>query len=257
MKKIFTGLALVITTLPVFANDVQMPVPTTPAMPSATMMTPKLPAGQMQAPQIPNMNQFYGGNNGSNWTMPNMNWGNNGGNGSSWKMPNMNWGNNGGNGTSWKMPSMNWGNNGGNGTSWKMPNMNWGNNGGNGTSWKMPNMNWGNNGGNGSNWRMPNMNWGNNNSGWNGVPMYMAVPMAPRAPIMRPVAPQMNAPQQASVVTPQQKAMESQPVKKLSAADIVKHKIEQMKRLNAAIAKQLAGTTAKETPKVEAPAVAK
>ncbi len=204
MKKIFTGLALAITTLPVFANDVQIPAPTAPVMPSV-MMPKAPPMGKMQAPQMPNMKQFYGGNNGSNWKMPTMNWGNNGGNGSSWKMPTMNWGNNGGNGSSWKMPTM---------------------------------------------------NWGNHNPVWNGAPMYMAVPMAPTAPMMKPVAPKMNTPQQAQAVLAQQKAMESKPVKKLSATDIVQYKIEQMKRLNAAVAKQLAGT-AKEAPKVEAPAVAK
>jgi hypothetical protein len=115
---------------------------------------------------------------------------------------------------------------------------------------QMPNMN-GYGGNNGSNWKMPNMNWGNNNSGWNGAPMYMAVPMAPNASMMRPVAPQMNPAQQAPMARAQQKENTTKPVQKLSAADIVRHKIEQMQRLNAAVAKQLSGAE-KEAPKVDA-----
>jgi hypothetical protein len=153
------------------------------------------------------------------------------------QMPNMN-GYGGNNGSNWKMPNM------------QMPNMN-GYGGNNGSNWKMPNMNWGNNGNNGSNWKMPNMNWGNNNSGWNGAPMYMAVPMAPNASMMRPVAPQMNPAQQAPMARAQQKENTTKPVQKLSAADIVRHKIEQMQRLNAAVAKQLSGAE-KEAPKVDA-----
>jgi hypothetical protein len=136
-----------------------------------------------------------------------------------------------------QMPNMN-GYGGNNGSNWKMPNM------------QMPNMN-GYGGNNGSNWKMPNMNWGNNNSGWNGAPMYMAVPMAPNASMMRPVAPQMNPAQQAPMARAQQKENTTKPVQKLSAADIVRHKIEQMQRLNAAVAKQLSGAE-KEAPKVDA-----
>jgi len=249
MKKILTTIALTITTSPILANDIQtVTPPIAPVMPATSMMIPKTPAMQIPQMPMPNRNQVYANHNTSNWNIPNMNWGNNG---SNWTMPNLHWGN--GNGSSWTMPTMHWGN--GNGSSWTMPSMHWGN----GSRWNVPSINWGNH------WAgIPNTNWGNNTWGWNGVPAYMPAPIAPKIPMIQPSAPQLKTPVP-SVFTATEKTNTHlvQRNNELSSIELMRHKIEQMQRLNASIAKQLANKKrpskemATKPSKVEATVVAK